>query len=165
MFRLLLALAASIIAIPSSAAAQSYAEASEMTRTIADEYFNAYVGLDWDRLEPLLADDASFKDPTARLVFGGVGATDKTAMMSLFREGYAAITEMKFEEDRRIIAGDVAVFEGSLTWTAIHRGGVPVTATLPFVTIIEVKDGKVVSHRDHGDYTPYLEARAEALDE
>lgn len=163
MFSRLALIAMLFFAFPSSLFAQDYAEASVVTSDVASRYLDAYIARDWDALEPLLADEATFRDPTAKLVFGGEGATGKAAMMTMFRQGYSAITDMGFEEDRRIVGGTVGIFEGTLTWTALHRGGVPVTARMPFVLILELEDGKVVSHRDYGDYTGYLAARAEAF--
>ena len=152
--RILFLAAAMLAAMPAHAQEeQSYEAATTTTNQVASAYFDAYVARDWDRLEPMLADNANFKDPTATLVFGGVGAPDKAAMMTLFREGYSSITEMSWQEDRRIMAGNIAVFEGTLSWTAV----------MPFATIVTVEDGKIVEHRDYGDYSKYLEARAKAF--
>lgn len=162
--RILFLAAAMLAAMPAHAQEeQSYEAATAATNEVASAYFDAYVARDWDWLEPMLADNANFKDPTATLVFGGVGAPDKAAMMTLFREGYSSITEMSWQEDRRIMAGNIAVFEGTLSWTARHRGDVLVTAVMPFATIVTVEDGKIVEHRDYGDYSKYLEARAKAF--
>lgn len=164
MVRLLFACTAVLVAIlPAAASAQDYSATSAVTRDVASDYLQAYIARDWDRLETLLGDEASFEDPTAKLVFGGGIRQGKPAMMTMFREGYSSITDMRFDEQLRFAAGNIAVFEGVLTWTALHQGGVPVTAEMPFVVILEVEDGKVVSHRDHADYAPYLEARAAAF--
>jgi hypothetical protein len=41
-----------------------------------------------------LADDSSFADPTAELVFGGVRQNGKETMMRNFRKNYASIARM-----------------------------------------------------------------------
>jgi len=135
-----------------------YAQVSAATAPVADAYFAAYIDRDWDSLEPLLADDADFLDPTGTLVFGPVGAEGKPAMMKTFREGYSGITEEHFTPMRVIHSGDQALYEGMLDWSVRLADGKVVSSKTPFVTILGVKDGKVITHRDYADYGPFLAA-------
>ncbi len=164
-------LAAASVAWAGPAAAQqaepaakplTYEQAGAITAPVAEAYFNAYVGRDWDALEPLLAQDASFYDPTATRVFGPVLSEGRAAMMERFRVGYSAITHMRFEVERRFVAGDVAIYEGALDWGIDMGGGNIVESVAPMVITITTKDGKVVEHRDHIDYAPFLAALAAA---
>lgn len=154
---LLLALLA--FAVPASAATENrYTAETAATAPIADAYAAAYVALDWDRLEPLLADDASFLDPTATLVFGSVGTQGKVAVMKNFRSAYASLRKMSLTKRQVIHSGHFALYIGDLTWTVDMGDGRDVSSVTPIVIVIEVKDGKVVSHRDYVDYAPFLAA-------
>lgn len=150
---------------PAPSAAQPGArfdEASTATQGVGQAYFDAYIARDWNRIEPLLADEASFHDATAELVFGGAIAEGKPAMMTLFREGYAGITRMSLRPLRAFHSGHYSVFEGELDWALRLDDGVEVASVMPFVTIVRIEDGRVVSHRDYADYAPFVAALREA---
>ncbi len=154
-------LAAAAVAPFTAATAQddarpTYADQRAETIKLADAYMSAYIALDWDALEPLLADDASFADPTAELVFGNAPAEGKDAMIAKFRKGYASISRMSLLQDRAVYGGNIALYEGTLSWTLHFRDGNVLDSKMPYVAIIRVEDGKVVSHRDYGDYTPFI---------
>ncbi|AUN31055.1 nuclear transport factor 2 family protein [Niveispirillum cyanobacteriorum] len=149
--------------VPALAQAQpTFAQVTADSSPVADAYFDAYTRLDWDRLEPLVADGASFQDRTAELVFGSVGATGKPAMMKLFREGYAGITKIIFKPMRRIHTGHYGIFEGDLNWATKMPDGRIVESTTPFLVTIRVENGKVIEHRDYADYAPFLAAVLQA---
>ncbi len=139
--------------------APSYSDLSRATERVAESYFAAYIARDWDRLSPLLAESASFSDPTAtgdsapRSV--GKQATEKN-----FRENYAGITRMEFQRTRVFYSGHYAVFEGNLTWAVNGKDGKSIlTEAMPLVTILRIEDEHVVEHRDYADYHPFIEAR------
>ena len=44
---------------------------TDITKEITTNYFNAYMGLDFDSMKTMMHDNISFEDPTARFVFGG----------------------------------------------------------------------------------------------
>ncbi len=145
----------------------SFQQLSQETRDIATKYFAAYIARDWDSLELLLADDGGFSDPTAEPVFGPVEYSGKQATLKNFRDNYAAITHMDFKENRVLISGEFAIFEGTLNWGLSLSGGKVVeTNNTPFLTILRVKNGLVVEHRDYADYAPFLTAyrKAKAAD-
>ena len=133
-----------------------YADQRVETIKVADAYFSAYIARDWDSLEPLLADDASFADPTAELIFGNSPTEGKQAIVTKFRQGYASISEMSFLQDRAVYGGNMALYEGTLSWTLNFRDGNVLKSEMPYVAIIRVEDGKVASHRDYGDYTSFV---------
>lgn len=142
----------------------SFDETSAATETVSQAYFDAYIARDWDTLEPLLADTGTFRDVTAELVFGGAGTQGKPAMMTLFREGYAAITQMEFRPLRTFHSGNYSIFEGELDWTLQLSEDREVTSVMPILTILRVEDGLVVSHQDFADYAPFLTAARASQD-
>jgi hypothetical protein len=148
--------------VTGSAVAQdklTFARASTATQLVADPYFDAYIARDWNRLEPLLANEARFVDPTAQLVFGPVDIAGKGAVMKNFLENYAAIGYMNFKKARSFYSGEYAVFEGSLDWSlALGDGRTATTTGMPFVTVLRVVNGQVVAHQDLADYSSFLAA-------
>lgn len=136
----------------------SYEEAGQQAALITDAYFDAYIGRDWDALELLLSEEASFEDPTATRVFGPIRSDGSAAMMERFRSGYSVITHMRFDLDRRLVSGDVGVYEGTLDWGVDIGNGSTVAAVSPMVIVITVAEGKVVKHRDYLDYSSFLAA-------
>lgn len=148
----------SFATIPTSAAAQvsSYSQQSAATTAVADAYFDAYIALDWDRLEPLLADNATVHDPTAETLFKTKRKEGKPEVMKGFREGYAGVTKMVFHRSRAFHSGNFAVYEGDLEWGVKFPAGRVVETRTPFVVILRTENGKVVEHRDYVDYEPFL---------
>lgn len=140
----------------------SYQSAGEATAPIADAYMRAYTGLDWDALEALLAEDANFKDETATLVFGDITSDGREQMMQRFRDGYTNVTHMELDVARRIVSGDIAIFEGTLNWGLRLDDDTIVESATPMVLIITVQDGKVIRHRDYIDYAPFLSGMEKA---
>jgi ketosteroid isomerase-like protein len=142
--------------------APSYTDLSKATERVAEPYFSAYIARDWDRLSPLLADDASFSDPTAS---GDRAPRDvgRQATEKYFRENYARITRMEFQRIRVFYSGHYAVFEGNLTWALNGKDGKTIlTEAMPLVTILRVEGERVAEHRDFADYHPFMEARRKA---
>lgn len=150
------ALAAPTPILAEENARPSYAEQKVETEQVADAYFDAYIARDWDRLEPLLADDASFADPTAELVFGNPPTRGRDAIAAKFRKGYSSISAMSFDPIRVFHGGNMALYEGTLSWTLNFADGNVLDSSMPYVAIIRVEGGKVVSHRDYGDYTDFI---------
>lgn len=154
-----LALSFALVAAPLAAQERPrFDDVSAATAPVGEAYFAAYIARDWDALEPLLADAASFRDPTAELVFGGALADGKPAMMALFHEGYAGITQMEFRPARTLHSGNYTIFEGELDWAVDMGDGTAVASVMPIVTILRIEDGLVVSHRDYADYAPFIAA-------
>lgn len=152
------AFAATVPSLAQEGERPSYGSVGEATAPVADAYFNAYIGRDWDVLETMLVEGSSFQDPTATYVFGGVLSEGREAMMSRFRNGYASLTHMEFAVTRRIISGDIAIYEGALDWGIDLGDAKVVDSVTPMVIILTVKDGKVITHRDYVDYAPFIEA-------
>lgn len=136
----------------------SYAAVTAATAPVADSYFAAYIANDWDALEPLLAEEARFQDPTAKRVFGGVVSEGRAAMMTRFRTGYAAISHMEFVLNRSLISDESAIYEGALHWGTDLGDGTMVDSVTPMVIVLTVVDGMVTRHIDYVDYAPFIAA-------
>lgn len=138
----------------------SFGEASKATKRAAEPYLAAYIARDWDRLERLLGDEASFTDPTATLVFGPVKSSGRETTIKFFRENYAAISHMQFNQSRAFFSGHQAVFEGTLDYTLEMKGQKPIaTRGMPFVVVLKVVGERIVEHTDLADYHVFNEAR------
>lgn len=135
----------------------NFADLSQINESIGKRYFTAYINKDWDTLEPLLAENGSFEDPTATLVFGAVAQSGRAAMLKNFRENYGAIS-MRFDLKREMFAADHALFEGELNWTYQLPKRQIVTEKMPMVILLKIENGVIVSHRDFADYRPFIEA-------
>lgn len=152
-----IALGCAVIAAPVYAESKpGYTQQSTETAPVAEAYIGAYIALDWNRLEPLLADNATVHDPTAELLFKTEKKDGKPAVMKGFREGYAGVTKMEFHRTRTLYSGNFAIFEGDLEWGVKFPAGRIVESRTPFVVILRVENGKVVEHRDYVDYAPFL---------
>lgn len=153
-------LALLVLNVTSAGEKPDYEVVSKRTESIARRYLQAYLQRDWDELAPMLADQARFADTTATLVFGDIDKQGRSAMLAMFREGYAAIESESFRLQRAIFSGEQAIFEGELDWSVRLRSGkLVVVKSMPFIVMLRVVDAKVVEHRDFADYCPYLEAR------
>lgn len=139
-----------------------YAALTATSRDVAARYFEAYINRRWDQLEPLLADTATFRDPTAAHVFGSQQHQGKPAVMRLFREGYSSITSMEFRPLRVFSAGEYTVLSGDLSWTVKLADGRLVSTVMPISTSVRVEGGLITEHVDMADYQPYLDAMARA---
>lgn len=135
------------------------------TRDVATRYFSHYMAMDWDRLEPMLHADATFEDPTAELLFGGKPHRGKDNVIKNFRDGYASLTSMKANSLRTIFSGKSAVFQFELSFGFRNRHNGITTINMPLVVVVTVKDGKVIEHRDYGDYREYLAQIKKAREE
>lgn len=129
---------------------------TDATQDISTKYFNSYIAMDWDKLEPMLHPDATFEDPTAALLFGEKRPSGKVNVMKNFRDGYESLTSMKAKLSRTFFSGSAGIFELDLTFGFRNRQNGITTINMPLVVVITVKDGKVISHRDYGDYREYL---------
>lgn len=149
------------LTLPAGAAqkAPDYNQLSAVTAENSQRYLQAYFAKDWNTLESLLADNASFADPTATQLFGSETKNGKAAIMTAFRTHYAPIS-FQFSQDSSMLAIDHAIFVGRLSWTYQQGQQKLVVEKMPMVVVLQMVDGRVVSHRDYADYRPYFAAEA-----
>lgn len=155
-FSLCVTLGFALMPTPAFAQKVGYTQQSAATATVADAYIDAYIAMDWNRIEPLLADNATFHDPTAEVLFGSKQKEGKPAIMTAFRQGYATVTKMTLHRTRAIHAGNYGIVEGELEWAVKFPGDRLVQSRGPFIIIVRVEGGKVVEHRDYVDYAQFI---------
>ena len=135
----------------------TYRETSARTKEVGERYFAAYIAKDWATVGELLAENGSFADRTAELVFGSTLQQGRAATLAFFGKGYEGV-QMRYRPTRAIHTGHHAVYEGSLDWTLrLGDGRTITTEAMPFVVILRVEAGRVVEHRDYADYHPFVE--------
>lgn len=136
-----------------------FANTQAQNADIAQVYFDAYIARDWQTLASYFDEQGSFGDATAKPVFGDVAVEGKEDTIAYFTRNYASIKAMSFNSSRQWVSGDIAVFEGTLNWQLeIAENQIVDTRGMPFITILELKNGRVFRHRDYADYSPFLEA-------
>jgi|GEM_PF-4027486 len=135
---------------------ERYEIATQSAAEIGDKYFQAFMKKDWDTIEPLLADHASFRDVTAEILFDAVLHDGKEAVMKILREGFAAIDLISFEPIRTMHSGNYAVYEGTLTWQVKVDADQVFSMTMPIMTILRIENGLVVEHRDFAVYEEFV---------
>ncbi|HMQ69931.1 MAG TPA: hypothetical protein PKA90_13010 [Ignavibacteria bacterium] len=140
-----------------------FSEISDATQETADLYINYYFSKEFDMMSEYMHDDFSFQDPTAALIFGGKLQTPKDTALNFFKTNYASILEMKPAYIRKIYSGEQAVYEMNLLWSFNTEKG-KISIDMPLVTILSLKDGKVINHRDYGDYTEYVKQFNDQMD-
>lgn len=138
---------------------QVYLASGEVTRRVAETYFDAYIRRDWTAIEGLISEDGGFSDPTSEQIFGTKPHRGKEETIKAFRNGYAGITAMSANITRTVFSSSYALFEGTLDWTLKLQSGKTIdTKEMPIVVILTIKDGKVVDHKDYADYRSFIEA-------
>lgn len=134
----------------------SFQTNTAVTKDLASKYFDLYMGLDWDKLESLMHAEISFDDPTAELAIGWQKVAGKENVIKHFKTNYGAITKMTPNLRRSFFSGDVAVFEMDFEFSFKNTKNEIVTIKMPLITILKIKDGKIIEHKDYGDYNEYL---------
>jgi ketosteroid isomerase-like protein len=139
---------------PARAEDPSFSELTATSEKIARAYYDYYIQLDFEKLAPLLAENASFFDPTAQQIFGAQQTNGKSAVLENFKTAYANITHMEIRDANAYFSGQYGIFCGQLDWSfksgpehhLIHIKKMPLTVT------IKVENGQVTEHRDYADY-------------
>ncbi|HNU07682.1 MAG TPA: nuclear transport factor 2 family protein [Pyrinomonadaceae bacterium] len=150
-FALILMFLAAAVAV-SAQRQQDFETTTAATEVTAKKYFDSYMKLDWNGVEGLLASDATFEDAAAEIPYGWKKQTGKDNVMKHFRKEYAALTGMNANNLHSYFSGEVAVFEMELEYRVKNAKSEIVTATMPLVTILTVRSGLVIDHKDFGDY-------------
>lgn len=141
----------------------AFADTTERTRTVAERYMQYYLTMDVQAMGALMHDAITFEDPTARLIFGSQKHEGKDSVLAAMRMSVNSITGMRPEHIRQFASGNTLVSELTLRWSFLSRSGKTVTITTPLVIVLMVQDGKVIWHRDYGDYTTFRRQYEEQL--
>tara|TARA_R110000868_G_scaffold45045_3_gene149905 strand:- start:50473 stop:50967 length:495 start_codon:yes stop_codon:yes gene_type:complete len=148
---------AAIVAVLSLATAASAQEISDAER-VARAYMQAYSDIDWDGMLALTDEDILFTDETG--MGEGVpadgyrdeGIAARRASLEEFSETYHPITlglqwDTVFESNGRVVfMGEVNALYPTQTEGRLFRW------RSPQVSVITVRDGKVVRHEDFANY-------------
>ncbi len=123
---------------------------------IADNYMAAYQELDLGRIAPLLSDDARFVDPTSfdmpgfAAPFDFQGRDAILAGIEGFKTNYGLV-RVPYAVSHRIAGMHDVAYIGEVQSEVNTAQGV-IRYAYPIITIIKVRDGLVVEHRDYVDY-------------
>ncbi len=132
------------------------ASAAEDRLEIAQSYFEALHGGQWDRVRALTGPAFRFSDPTAEGHETVItGADDLETFLDYMQanrpDGDAeALVEDGFASGRHVTL--LVRYRGRLDGRALGTEGGPRGFDVPGVTIVTVVDGKVVQHLDYVDY-------------
>ena len=142
--------------------ARNQAETEE-TRRVAEAYGAAYQNEDWDALRELVDDEISFFDPTAS-IFGppyGVERVGPDEMLGELQPAFENIENLEFNTEFSFVAKNHSVEVGTASFempgSAVNADVETVRLVHRFVKVVEVREGKVVFHRDYVDYSNFNE--------
>jgi len=149
-FLFLLAFGLAVGARPADAHAQP-----TDTRTITDRYVELTFQRRYDELRDLYAQDAVFFDPTGDVFAGRVadgpvhGGDEIIALQKSW-----GIAEAQFEIDAAFTVGEYSVYRGTLD---VRFEESPASYSVPFLTVLRVRDGRVAQRTDFGEYVESFE--------
>lgn len=135
----------------------SFKDSTAITRIVAERYIQHYTAVSFDSLEWYMHPDYNFLDPTAEYLFGWNPVIGKEKAAAFFRANYSGLKHPHATITRRIFSGNLAVFEMDFAFSFEPAAGKPlINIKMPLVTTVKISGGKVIEHRDYGDYTVYL---------
>lgn len=134
-------------------------------RKQAEEYLAHYSACDWDALQGLWHPEVTFQDPTGAAFGMGQIYEGGGAIRTHFEQVLTTIKDhggMQMAPIQSFVTGAQAVYLQRITWPALAsqlglantdpNTAMPLSADI--LIVLEFKDGKVVRHRDYGDYEP-----------
>ena len=123
---------------------------SEANKAVVRKLWATLYTKNWDALEQLFSDDAFYEDvPTP-----DPGARGPKNIVMRLRIGLDPIERFEYHEHRILAEGDSVIVEHTEVWH-FHTGEV---MRNPFVTVHEVKDGKISLWRDYWDVQTMMNA-------
>ena len=116
---------------------------SEANKAVVRKLWSTLYTRNWDALEQVFSADAFYEDvPTP-----DPGARGAKNIVTRLRIGLDPIARFEHHEHRIVAEGDSVILEHTEVWH-FHTGEVMKN---PFVTVHEVKDGKITLWRDYWD--------------
>lgn len=123
---------------------------------VVNAYMAAYSAADFDAMEPFMAEDAVFSDPTATgLGENGLVHHGREEIMAALREFDAQYNPiaLNFAWDTVFESNDRYVFMGSVNATyPVEQEGMVFRWSAPQTTVIHFRNGEVVQQFDFADY-------------
>lgn len=131
----------------------SIAGAENMSQDdIAKEYFTGLYAGDRDAVRALAAPDLAFQDPSAPAAYGVPVLVELEAVLDLFA-GFAGalveFTNVYASNDQVVVAVEIS---GTLPAAAFGLEGGDVSFASNRTTILQIKEGLVISHTDYMNY-------------
>jgi ketosteroid isomerase-like protein len=126
---------------------------------IADEYLEAYKVFDVKKMASFYQEDSVFIDPTSE-IFGPKNTYTMKGQkvivdtLSKLIEQTGGIV-LDFDLKHKYEAGGHVTFIADLKLSS-GKGDNLTTACAPITTIINIKEGKVIEHRDYFSYNQYM---------
>ena len=143
---------------------QNFEQTTTATEELCNNYILAYFNMNFVEMADYMHDEFSFQDPTASLLFGWQFVTPKDSALHFFKTNYSSLLEMKPNFTRKFFSGEHAVYEMDLVFSFyVNEQKDSVSINMPLVTILSLKDNKVIAHRDYGDYRAYRKQLSEKM--
>ena len=120
----------------------------ELNKAIVRKLWATLYTKNWEALEQLFSDDAFYEDVPAP----DPGARGPKNIVMRLRIGLDPIARFEHHEHRIVAEADSVIVEHTEVWH-FHTGEV---MRNPFVTVHEVKDGKISLWRDYWDITTMM---------
>jgi ketosteroid isomerase-like protein len=122
----------------------------EANKAVVRRLWQTLYTRNWDELATLFSDDAFYEDvPTP-----DPGARGPANIVTRLRIGLDPIERFEHHAQRMVAEGDSVIFEHTEVWH-FHTGEV---MRNPFVSVHEVRDGKIVLWRDYWDVATMMNA-------
>jgi ketosteroid isomerase-like protein len=148
-----------LLVVFASTAQTKYSKITSETERVTKEYIKNYFDFNFDKLKEYMHDSITFQDPTAKFVFSGKLVEGKETLYKFFTNNYASIHSSEVEIQREIVSSGVGIYEINLTWSFANDNPKKeiVIEKMPMVIVLSTKDGKVIQHRDYGDYKVFIQ--------
>ena len=164
MLRALFIVSIATFGVLNNAWAESSDENPSSSVDIAQAYLDAYSTFDMSLVEPFLAEDAVFRDDTSTVQAASGGPfhfVGKDAYLKGLGDYVAQFEYFRVDYDvrRRWESNDIVVFVADLTYEGKAADSPEFSGSLAAVTVITVRDGKVVLHKDYLDYEGNVEGK------
>lgn len=129
-------------------------------RHVAEAYLAAYQQQDHEAMRAFYAGDARFIDPTSFAIPRITAPIDWLGADAIIA-GIAGwgVDRLSYEIERSYESSNAVIFDGSTTVTYITPAG-DLSFRYPIITIVTVRDGKVVEHRDYTDFAGAQQVQA-----
>ena len=112
-------------------------------RQVVERYWEAHFLRDWDRMATFFSDDAHYTD----VGVDGQGARGPQQIVDRLKIGIEPLSGYYHHPRHMVAEGDLVILEHVEEWQ-FHTGEVILH---PFVTVMEVRDGKIVRWHDYSN--------------
>ena len=118
-------------------------------RQIVERYWEAHFLRDWDRMATFFAEDAHYTD----VGVDGQGARGPQQIVDRLKIGIEPLSGYYHHPRHMVAEGDLVILEHVEEWQ-FHTGE---RILHPFVTVMEVRDGKIVRWHDYSNISNVID--------